>query len=170
MRKRVKNLAYAAMAAALGTSLLFLAGVLPTAKLALAGLAGLLGIVIRMRCGLPWGMASFAATALLSLLLVPQKAVSILYALFLGYYPVIKSSLERFSSKVLRWTLKLLLFNAALALLAALGRAVFTLGLPADSRLLPALLLGANAVFVVYDLALTQLILFYLRRLGGKIQ
>jgi hypothetical protein len=170
MSKRVKNLAYAAMAAALGTSLLFLAGALPTAKLALAGLAGLLGVVIRMRCGLPWGIASFAATALLSLLLVPQKAVSVLYAAFLGYYPVIKSSLERPSSKVLRWLLKLLLFNMVFALLTVLGRAVLTSALPTGRLMLPALLLGGNAAFVIYDLALTQLILFYLRRLGGKIK
>jgi hypothetical protein len=170
MRKRVKNLSYTAMAAALGTSVLFLAGALPTAKIALVGLAGLLGAAIRMRCGLPWGIAAYAVTALLSLLLVPQKAVSVLYAVFLGYYPVIKSSLERLSSKVLRWLLKLLIFNAALALLAAIGRAVLVLDLPADRRLLPVLLLGGNAAFVVYDLALTQLILFYLRRLGEKIK
>jgi hypothetical protein len=156
------------MAAALGTSCCFWrAHSRPPS--CIGRLGGAVGVCDKNACGLPWGIASFAATALLSSI-GSAEAVSILYALFLGYYPVIKSSLERFSSKVLRWTLKLLLFNAALALLAALGRAVFTLGLPADSRLLPALLLGANAVFVVYDLALTQLILFYLRRLGGKIQ
>lgn len=170
MNKRVKNLTIAAMAAALGAALLFLAGALPTAKLAFVALAGLLGAVVRTSCGFPWGIACFAVTALLSLLFVPQKAAPVLYAAFLGYYPVIKGSLERPPSRTLRWLFKLLVFNAAFALLIALAYALLTSDLPAGRWPLLALLAVGNASFIVYDLALTQLILFYLRRLAGKIK
>ena len=97
----------------------------------------------------------FAASAILSLLLAPDKeAAAIFFAL--GYYPIVKPKLDRMK-KPRRAALKLLLFNAAIfavygALLFifrldALREELFSMGL----WLSLALILGGNVIFWLDD-------------------
>jgi hypothetical protein len=167
MGGRARDLAFSAMAAALGVVLLFLAGILPAGRLALIGVAGLPAALVRFRSGWSFGLGCFAATTLLALLFSSMKSAVVLYAAFLGYYPMVKGSLERLPRIVLRYVVKLALFNAAFAVLLLFASAVLTDALPAGLPL-PLLLAGGSAVFLVYDIALTQLILFANRRLAGK--
>ena len=68
---------------------------------------------------------------------------------------------------------KLLVFNAAA--LAETGLAVWLLGIPMEEMLpfgwafVPVLLLLVNAVFILYDLSMNGLIVFYIRRLHPVI-
>ena len=81
--------------------------------------------------------------------------------------------LGRLKNKVLRYAAKLLVFNAAMAGEVLLS--VYALGVPFESFGIlgpvgPILLLVlANAVFVVYDLALEGLIVQYLNRLHPRL-
>jgi hypothetical protein len=167
MGGRAKDLAFSAMAVALGVVLLFLAGVLPAGRLALIGVAGLPAALVRFRSGWSYGLVCFAATTLLALLFSAMKSAALLYAAFLGYYPMVKGTLERLPNVVLRYVLKLALFNVAFAILLLSASAVLTDTLPAGLSL-PLLLAGGSVVFLVYDIALTQLILFAHRRLTGR--
>ena len=181
MSKRTKALARAGLAAALGVTLLYLAGIFPSGKLALICAAGILTAFVRMDAGVPWSVGCFAATAVLALLLLPQKSVGLLYAAFLGYYPILKYALERLRKTSLRWLCKLAVFNLAFLSMLYLGAfAVAGVLLPggewpamlasAEQGTMPLLILGGNAVFVLYDIALTRVILFYFRRVSGKLK
>ena len=104
---------------------------------------------------------------------MPNKTPVYLYMLFFGYYPALFAVLGRLKNKVLRYAAKLLVFNAAMAGEVLLS--VYALGVPFESFGIlgpvgPILLLVlANAVFVVYDLALEGLIVQYLNRLHPRL-
>ena len=127
-------------------------------------------IFLRLRFDWRWALGCFAVTGLLGLLLLPTKVPAILYGVFFGYYPLVKLSAERIESPVWRWVLKLACFNAAMIAVYV----PFRTALPANQGPLSAfpalMLLCANGAFVVYDLALRQGILYYLRHISGRMK
>ena len=168
MGLRAKLLARCALLAALGTVLVYLASVLPSGRLALVAVAGLVSAAVVIHCGGKSAAAVFAVSAVLSLLLSPDKGNALLYAAFLGYYPALKSLIEHLHNRVFCWAVKLVLFNAVFALLWFLAQSLLLGGMEVK---LPLWLLwpGANVVFVLYDVGLSRLIGVYIRRFAGKI-
>ena len=112
-------------------------------------------VPVLILCGERLGWAMFAASAILSLLLAPDKEAAAIF-LALGYYPIVKPKLDRMK-KPRRAALKLLLFNAAIfavygALLFifrldALREELFSMGL----WLSLTLILGGNVIFWLDD-------------------
>ena len=166
----VKALTRSALSAAAGTAILLLASVLPWGRLLLLFAAAVGVIFVRVSCSCAWALGCYAVTSLLGLILLPTKSPAILYAGFFGYYPLVKLFAERLGPNALRWAVKLAVFNLALAAFYGLARAVFTDVI--GSVLMPIWLLWitANGAFVLYDLALTQLILYYLRTIAGRMK
>ena len=62
------------------------------------------------RCGRRTGWCYYLATAILSLMLAPDREAALVYA-FLGYYPMIRPAVEKLGA--LAWLAKLLLFTLA---------------------------------------------------------
>ena len=97
----------------------------------------------------------FFASAMLSLLLAPDKEAAAIF-LALGYYPIVKPKLDR-KSKIRRWVGKFLLFNVSI--LAVYAVLLFVLRLDAlreefsamSGALLAGLLLGGNFLFWLDD-------------------
>ena len=170
MKERSRSTAYAALAAALGTVLLYLASVLPAGKLAVVCVASLCTVFVQTVCGWKWAVGTFIVTAALSLLLLPTKAVALLFAALFGYYPIVKLFAERLRNAVARWGVKLLLFNGVMAALYFLVRSVFDGSWGPLSAYPLLMLLCANVAFVLYDLALGQGILFFMRNIARRIK
>ena len=169
MSDSVRSLTRSALSAAAGVVVLYLGSVLPTARLAVLCLATLGVVFIATSCKSGWAWGCYAVTSTAALLLLPEKMLAVIYAAFFGYYPILKLRLERFGNIGVRWLLKLAAFNAALGVLYAAYKTVFT---DLISTVLPvwALWLAANAAFAAYDYALGQLILYYLRKIAGRIK
>ncbi len=170
MRERTRALAGAAVGAALSFGVLYLASVLPAARLACICAASLGVVFVRLRSGWKWALGCYGVTAALALLLLPGKGTAAAYGLLTGYYPVFKLFVERWRSRPLRWLAKLVLFNAVFALLYfGLARLLWS-----DAELAslsPWLVFAAaDAAFLVYDFALTEIILIYLRKIAGRIR
>lgn len=163
---RVKYLTVSAMLSALGVVFLSIGSLIEALDLTAAVLASLLCIyaVIEMGRAYPW--AIWLVTSVLALLVLPVKAPAVIYALFFGFYPVLKEKLERLP-RILCWVLKLAVFH--LSLLAILGASL--LFFPDYAALegpkwLPFLIYPLLLLcFWLYDLVLTRLITFYLLRL-----
>ena len=180
---KTKKLTLSATLAAMGVVLLIIGGIVEVLDLSMAALASFFCIfaVIEMGRGYPWMI--YAATGILSVILMPQGLGGWFYLIFFGYYPIVKEKLERLHNPVV-WGLKLLVFNLAIT---AYGIICFFLffgqlkalfdevalmlgGASLGAVVVIAIYVALNLVFVVYDIALTRLITFYLVKLRKKFR
>lgn len=163
MRGTTRALTISALCAAVGTVLLALSMVLPAQRLALLCLSSLGVVASLCTNGRGWALGTYGVTGLLSLLLLSDKRIALAYALFCGYYPVLKLNIEGVASAVGRAASKLFSFNLALCGFYYLAHVTMALPL-----WIP--LLAANAAFWLYDFALGKLILLYSRKIAGRIK
>ena len=167
------KIALGGLLTARGVVLMFLTGLIPIGTYALPAIAGVLLIVAVIEIGAKWAWMIYAAVAVLSLLFAADKEAALLFVLFFGYYPVLKSFLERISNKVLSWISKFAVFNVAVV--ACFFLAVNFLQLPEDSFTvfgiyLPwVFLILGNAVFLIYDIALSGLVATYVEKLHHRV-
>lgn len=167
--KRSVKIALCGVMAALSVAVLFCTGFLPTATIALPGLAGCFLIPVAAELGLPWGFGTYGVCGVLSFLLVPDREAALCYLLFLGYYPVLYGVLAKIKNNGLRWAVKFLLVNIAAGLEVALS--FFLLHLPLETGWLAVgLWVALNAVFFLYDIAVRQLIDLYFAKLRPRLQ
>ena len=108
-----KAMALSGVLAALAVVVMCLGGLIPVATYVCPVLCCVLCCVVYFTCGRKLAWVWYAAVAILSLLLGPDKEAAGVY-LVLGYYPMLKPILEksRFS-----WLWKFLLFQSAIAVL-----------------------------------------------------
>lgn len=168
-----KRIALSGMMAALGTAVMMLGGLIPLATFCCPAIAGLCLIPVFVECGERTGYAAYAAIALLSLFLSPDKESALLFV-FLGYYPVLKWRLDMIRSTPLRIAVKLVLFNAAVILMYVL--CLFVLRLDQVLRdyqelstaLLIACLALGNVCLLLYDRLIRVFVSLYVRRIRGR--
>lgn len=164
-----KKLVVAGVLAALSVIILYLGCAIEVLDLTMSAIVSLLVVVIVIEMGYKYAWLTYIATAILSILLLPQKSPAIFYACFMGFYPIIKSYLERINSALARWIIKLVVGNAALALMFIL----MSLFLPDEFEggwlMLVTYLLGIIA-FLMYDVALSKLITLYFVRIRDRIK
>lgn len=161
------------MAAALGALFMYASSIVPSGKLVLLFLASVvLWIPLNERGGVPYAILCYIATALLSLLLIPNKLYPLAYALFFGLYGFIKLGVDNLvHDRIIAFALKLLLMNALAAALIWLGGLVIKQD---PFSLLPeyplyAIIIVMEAAFIVYELAFTFCISFFDARLRGLL-
>jgi hypothetical protein len=164
-----KKIVVAGVLAALSVIILYLGCAIEVLDLTMSAIVSLLVVVIVIEMGYKYAWLTYIATAILSILLLPQKSPAIFYACFMGFYPIIKSYLERINSALVRWIIKLVVGNAALALMFIL----MSLFLPDEFEggwlMLVTYLLGIIA-FLMYDVALSKLITLYFVRIRDRIK
>lgn len=160
-RGRTFRVALCGIFTALGVVVMYLGSLIEVLDLTAAVIASLFCViaVIELKGSAP--IMIFSATALLSLLLIPNKFAPTVYLLLAGYYPIVKEKLEmRFRRRIPCFAIKLLMFNVAFA--AILAVSVYLLLLPIEGPLIAiGLILLGNLAFVLYDIALTRLISMY---------
>lgn len=164
---RTKRLALSAMLAAVSTALLYFAAVLPSGRVAMAAIAGLVGVLAVIHCGGKWAAGVYAVSAALALLISPVKIVALMYAAFFGYYPALKSPIERIRNRTVGWLLKFAVLNVAVAVTWFVAKQFFPEALEQEIALW-LLWIGVNAVFVIYDICLTQLIQMYIKKFASR--
>ena len=169
------RLAFCSIVAAAGTAVMLLTALLPIGTYALPALAGALLIPVVAEAGAGWAFRVYLAEALLTALLAADKEAALLFLLFFGYYPALKAVLERrLRSRALCAAVKLAVFNAAAVL--EFWAALRFLGVPVQSytlfgRSAPLLfLLFGNVVFLVYDYALSLLVVAYYGRFRAALR
>lgn len=165
--------AFCGMCCALALVFMLL-GSLPFAAYCAPMLASVALLPVLVEQGEKMAWASYAAIALLSLILCGEKDAALVF-LFLGYYPILKfRHMEFIRSRVLRLLLRLALFNAAVAamygvLLLTMGGAALTEQILQDGWVLTLLtLLMGNAAMLLYDRMLEPLLMTYLSRRPGR--
>ena len=183
--QKTKALTLCAVLSAMGVALLAVGALIETLDLSVAALASFFCIFAVIELGgiYPWMI--FAVTGTLSVILMPYSAGGWFYLLFFGFYPILKEKLERLR-KPIAYLFKLLIFNAAVFLGTAVtlllfygggeGKTLFDAfifffgGEDAGIYLALGTYLLSNAVFVLYDFALTRVITFYFIKIRPRIK
>ncbi|MEG1988991.1 MAG: hypothetical protein RR035_07365 [Oscillibacter sp.] len=174
MREMSRRMALCGVLSALAMVALMLGGLLPLATFCAPILAMVALLPILPEFGPRWAWAAYGATALLALLLVPDREMGLVYVFF-GGYPLLRPYLERIPTRPLRLAGKLLVCNAAMAALYAVVLFVFQLeAVTAEFSTLSAgflglLLLLANANFLVLDLVIGRLTALWNHKLRRKL-
>ena len=173
-RRPASKIALGGVVAAL-MSAVMLTSWFPYLTYAVPAVAGLLVIVPMIELSPLWAAMTYVSASVVALL-TAEKESALLFVLFFGFYPVLKALFERTGKRWLELLLKILTFNAALALYVALS--VWFLGIPLSeftasplgAVTVPALWLGGNAVFFVYDMGATRVISMYILTMHPKIK
>mgnify|MGYP001309152863 CR=1 FL=1 len=168
MRRKTLVVTLTGLLTALSVSALYLSSAFPNVKLSMAAIASLFAASALAEAGISAAAFVFAGSAVLSYLLLPSKDGALLYIVFFGYYPIVKSLAERLKNKALGWAVKLLVMNAALTVLRLFLRNLLAPGVQALPPVLVYLIV--NAAFCVYDVGLTQLLILYAQRVSKYIR
>lgn len=159
---------------ALSVIFLYLGCVIEVLDLTMSAIVSLLVVVIVIEMGYKYAWLTYVATAILSMVLLPKKTPALFYACFMGFYPIIKSHVEKIKSSTLRWVVKLLIGNAALVAMFLLILLFEKLGFIPKEFESSWLLVGTYALgivaFVMYDIALTKLISLYFAKIRDRIK
>ena len=154
---RTKKLAFSAIVTALSVVFLYVGALFDVLDLSAAALASLCVLWVTVEFGTRWALAVYAATALLALLLLPTKLPAVLYVGLFGYYPPLKAFYEQKLHGALVWVAKVVTMNAAVFVMILIVRYVAAEALWFEILLL----VTANIVFVLYDIAITRLMRAY---------
>lgn len=159
------RVALGGISAALSLTLLLLSSLIPFATYAVPAMAGIALLPIGIEIGLSVGALSYGAVALLGLLILPDREVSMLFITFFGYYPLLKLRIDRtLRHRFPRVLLKFGIFNVTMigcywAVIRLLGMGQIAEELENGFGAL--LLLIGNLSFPVYELALRNIMLVY---------
>lgn len=152
-----------------GLSMVFMlcGSIFPFATFCAPALAGVLLIPVAMECGMHLAFVCFGAVSLMGLLFVPDKEMVVMFLFLLGHYPLTKAYIQRLRQPLLCGICKAVVFNSAV--LAAYWVMLKLFPIQAlvqeftttQPWMLVVLIVLANACFVVYDLALRNLMCVY---------
>lgn len=154
--------------AALSLLLMILAGVTSTLVYAIPMITGALLMMLVVEFGQGFAVLIYIAVSIISLLILGNKEAAIMYVAFFGYYPILKSILEKRLKGFICWIVKYLIFNVAMAVSYYIVTKIFMISFDDIESFgkfaLPLLLLAGNVLFAMYDVVLTRLVSIYLYR------
>lgn len=167
-KRRTRGITLCGILSALGVTVMYLGSFLEVLDLTIPVIASFLCVIAVIELGGSWPWLIYAATSVLSLLLLPNKFPPTVYLLMAGYYPMVKEKLEgRIKLRPLLITVKLVIFNVSMALMIL--AAYFILKLPAETYyMLIAIIVLGNVTFLLFDRALTKLITLYIVKLRPR--
>lgn len=157
--ENTKKLAFTAVLSALAVVILYVGALLDVLDLSSAAFASLCVLWLLCEFGTRFALLGYAIVSALSLLLLPSKTGALLFAVFLGYYPVLKYWIERKIPRFFQWWLKLAALNAAVVGMLFLVRYVMVDPLWLEI----ATLVGCNISFVLLDILMDRLLRLYVR-------
>lgn len=170
--KSTKKITLCGLVAAVSV-VVMLTSYFPYLTYAIPALAGLFMMVPLIECGASWAFGTYVVSAMIIFITGEMKA-KILYVMFLGYYPILKSLIEKINKQAVEWALKLVCFNIAAIAFYYVSTVVF--GISYDDfgewGKYGALLFLAlcNIVFVLYDIGISRVASYYMFALHDKVK
>jgi hypothetical protein len=166
--KSAKRVALSAILCTLGVLFLYIGSVLEILDLTMGALASVIVIFSVIEMGGKSPYLIYAVTSVLSMLLLPNKFPAFLYLVFAGIYPILKEKFERLHF-IIAWILKLSVFNTSLLILIVLSTYLFHI--PDTELNFTWIVFGlGNATFILYDVAITKVITFYLIKIRNMLR
>lgn len=182
-RRATRRMAMCAVLCALAVVILGLGAIVEVLDLSAAALSALILLPVLLCYGTKYALLSYAVTAVLGVLLMPQSLAAWMFAGLTGFYPVIKNRLDRLP-RVVGWLIKLLLLTAVLFLYLGV---FYFLMMGGEGSFIDAFLLGfgekdappvmALAViglsvftYILFDLLIDRLLILYYLRWQKRVE
>lgn len=162
--KKVKKTAISGVLTALCVIFLLIGSLFQTLDLSAAGLGSIIVLIALIELGKSWAFGVYVSSSVLSLILLPNKSAAFIFALLVGFYPILKTPLNKIKPVFLSYLARIAFFNVALSLLIYLS----TTFLPASDDLIGfeiAIYLLGNLTFIAYDFALERVAVTYIIRI-----
>lgn len=164
-----KRIVICGVLVALSVIILYLGCAIEVLDLTMSAIVSLLVVIIVIEMGYNYAWMTFVATAILSLVMLPQKSPAIFYTCFMGFYPILKSHIERIGAAPIRWGIKLVVGNGAIALMLLVLKYFVPDEFEGGWILVGTYLLALFA-FLMYDIALTKLITLYFKMIRDRVK
>lgn len=161
-----KYIAENGITVALTLIVLYAASILPISTLSILTVASCLIPISIIRTSIRNTILVYIASSLASFFLIPTN-IALYYTLFFGVYGIVKYFAEKLRNIPLELILKLIGFNILLTIIYFVT--VNFLGLPSIQYPLYLIWIISQAVFLIYDYALTLIISFYLNRIHTHV-
>jgi len=174
--KTSKTVALGGIISSLSLVCLALSSIFPFAEYSSPALAGILLVVLVIEINKKTALIAYLAISILSIFIMPNKEATIIFIGFLGYYPILKSFFEQFKSRFVEYLLKFLLFNIMIfasyfVIINLFGMTEILDEMSSFSQYGIYGLVGlGNIAFLIYDFALTRLILTYIQKIKPKLR
>ena len=164
-----KRIVVCGVFSALAVLILYLGSMIEVLDLSMSAIASLLIVLIVIEMGHSYAWMTYIAVSILSVVLLPQKLAAIFFAVFMGFYPIVKSYIERIRSALVGWILKLCIANVAL--FGAYLIIKYFVPEEMDTELMMwTLYVMALAAFVLYDIAISKLITAYFYKFRDRLK
>jgi len=164
-----KKIALGGILGALAVICLFFATVLPTGRLSLYSLSSFFVAVIIIEAGTGAGWIFYAATGILSLILLPDKTGVLPYVIFFGLYGIIKYYIEKLNRLIPEYILKFAYFNICFFTALYAFKSLFLVDMGIDFPWW-ILVIIFEVVFFVYDFVYTLFIDYFKNRIKPRIK
>jgi hypothetical protein len=154
---------------ALAVICLLLATILPNNRLSFYALSSFFIAISIIESGIKAGWLFYAATSLLSLIIVPEKLGLVPYVIFFGIYGLVKYFIEKLGKLAVEYVLKFLYFNVCTGIALVSVSKLFGYNLTAK---LPwwLLIIALEIVFFIYDFVYTLFINYYRDKLKPRLK
>ncbi len=169
--KNTAKITFSAVCAALST-VFMLTGYFPYLTYAIPAVAGLFIMIVCIEVGIKYSVGAYVTSAAL-VLITAEPETKILYVCLFGFYPIVKALVEKIGKIPIEWLIKLVVFNVCILVyyklsVSILGISFEDLGVIGEYGIY-IFWAAANIVFVLYDIAVSRMSMFYIARLHPKI-
>lgn len=175
MKTSSKVVALGGILAAAAIALMLFGSIIPFSTFSVPALASFCVIFMLIELGTPAAFLCYVAISVISMLIVADKEIALLFVCFFGYYPILKAFFEKKLKKPLAIIAKLLVFNVSMCGLYYVITHVFIIEsvlteFEAYTKYFILLLLAlGNVLLIVFDFALTRIISLYLFKLRDRL-
>lgn len=168
------NVAFCGIVTALAVVFMFLS-IIPSFAYVVPAFSGIVIWTVTQHMNVKWAYLCYGASCLISLMLIPEPEANLFFVFFFGYYPTLCILLEKIKNKILRFLVKLVIFNATVVLAYNLLVILF----PVEDALEGLEIFGdlaiyafwgfGNIAFVIYEFALITLKEAYIKLIKPKV-
>lgn len=172
--KLAYNIAFCGIVTALAAVFMFMS-LIPSFAYVVPAFSGLVIWTVTEHMKVKWAYLCYAATCLISIMLIPEPEADLFFVLFFGYYPTLCILLEKIKNKVLRFIVKLAVFNAAVViaynlLVLLLSAEDMLEGMEMFGEYAALVFWGAgNIAFIIYDICLITIKDAYIKLIKPKV-
>jgi len=166
--KNTNKIALSGILTSLCVVFLLIGSLFQTLDLSAAAIGSIIVLIAFIEMGKGWAFGVYISASALSLLILPNKTAAVLFAVFAGFYPIIKEPLNKIKPFWLSFLIRVLSFNVLLTALIFISKKL--LGLEEDYLNFGIVIYAlCNLAFIAYDFAIERISITYVTRIRPRI-